>query len=72
MGQAEIQKILERKNKKYVSTVEIAKTLRQSTSVVTRALNTMLHYKEVLKTKRGITFYWRIKKSPVAQLVIRK
>ncbi len=71
MGQAEIQKMLEKK-KYRISTVEIAKTLNQSTSVVTRALNKMCQYKEVTKTKRGITFYWKIKKFPVTQLVIRK
>ena len=65
MGQSEIQKILEKENKRYVSTVEIADTLGQSTSVVTRALNTMLRYKEVSKTKRGITFYWKIKIGPI-------
>lgn len=61
MGQAEIQKILE-KHRSSISTVEIARTLNQTTSVVARALNAMFHYNEVSKTKKGITFYWKIKK----------
>ncbi len=68
MGQAEIMKILERKKGKWVSTIEIRIKLNQTASVITRALNKMLHYGEVEKRRSIIkkdsqryVFFWCIK-----------
>lgn len=62
IGQAEIQKILQKNNSRCISTVEIAKALKQTTSVVVRALNTMFRYREVSRVKLDGVFYWKLKK----------
>ncbi len=64
MGQAEIQNVLKKQSHRLISSVEIAFTLEQTTSVVTRALNQMLKYDEVFKIKVEGVFYWKLKNSP--------
>ena len=54
MGQAEIQKILNRNRGKWISTIEIRSKLNQNSSVVTRALNKMFQYGEVKKKQLPI------------------
>ncbi len=64
MGQAEIQKILEDQSHRLISSVEIAYTLKQTSSVITRALNQMFKYQEVIKIKVEGISYWKLKNSP--------
>ena len=73
MGQAEIQKILENQSHRLISSIEIAYILKQTSSVVTRALNQMLRYQEVSKIKVDGVYYWKLKNCPPisAQLVMR-
>ena len=64
MGQAEIQKVLEKQSYRLISSVEISYILNQSSSVVTRALNQMFRYGEVLKIRVQKVYYWKLKNCP--------
>lgn len=73
MGQAEIQKILKKQSHRMISSIEISYTLKQTSSVITRALNQMFKYGEVSKIKVDGVFYWKLKKSaPISTHFIRR
>ncbi len=68
MGQSEIIKILEKNKGQWISSSQISLKLNQTLSVITRALNKMLYYRELERKKlpmkensqRQIS-YWCIK-----------
>jgi hypothetical protein len=62
MGQSEVQQVLEKDSREYISTVKIAQILNQKPNVISKSLNTMLKAKEVFKMKVGRNHYWKIKK----------
>ncbi len=62
MGQSEVQGILEKESREYISTVKIAQILNQTPSVTAKSLNAMLKAKEVFLMKVGRNHYWKIKK----------
>jgi len=68
MGQQEILKILEKNKGKWVSSIELSLKLKQTVSVITRALNKMFYYRELERRKfpmkensQRYVFFWCLK-----------